>query len=48
MTVFFGVFSDSIEVRMKGFFNRAFSTIVENITIDGLENLDDLEVCFLH
>ncbi|WOH08994.1 hypothetical protein DCAR_0728445 [Daucus carota subsp. sativus] len=35
---------DSIEVRMKGFFNRAFSTIIENITIDGLENLDDLEM----
>ncbi|KAK1365161.1 Inter-alpha-trypsin inhibitor heavy chain [Heracleum sosnowskyi] len=35
---------DSIEVRMKGFFNRAFSTIVQNITIDGLENLDDLEM----
>ncbi|KAL8119885.1 hypothetical protein AgCh_017126 [Apium graveolens] len=35
---------DSTEVRLKGFFNRAFSAIVENITIDGLENLDDLEM----
>lgn len=35
---------DSIEVRLKGFFSRAFSTIVENITIDGLENLEDLEM----
>lgn len=36
--------ADSIEVRMKSFFSRASSTILANISIDSLDNLDDLEV----
>lgn len=38
--------ADSIEVRMKGFFSRTFYTILADISIDNLENLDldDLEV----
>lgn len=35
---------DSIEVRMEGFFTRAFSTILANISINNLDNLDDLEI----
>ncbi|XP_074339508.1 uncharacterized protein LOC141677462 isoform X2 [Apium graveolens] len=38
--------ADSIEVRMKGFFTRTFYTILANISINNLDNLDldDLEV----
>ncbi|XP_059633265.1 uncharacterized protein LOC132276034 isoform X2 [Cornus florida] len=35
---------DSIDIRMEGLFSRALSTILANIAIDTLENLDELEV----
>ncbi|CAK9155194.1 unnamed protein product [Ilex paraguariensis] len=36
--------ADMIEVRIEGLFARAASTILANIAIDNLDNLDDLEV----
>ena len=39
-----GVWSDSIEVRMKAFFDKASSTVLANITIGNMDNIDDLEV----
>ncbi|XP_058214944.1 uncharacterized protein LOC131326249 isoform X3 [Rhododendron vialii] len=36
--------ADSIEVRMKAFFDRASSTVLANITIDAMDNMDGIEV----
>ncbi|XP_074369590.1 uncharacterized protein LOC141711028 [Apium graveolens] len=42
----FDACSDLIKVRMKGFFTRTFYTILANISINNLDNLDldDLEL----
>ncbi|KAG5547012.1 hypothetical protein RHGRI_012889 [Rhododendron griersonianum] len=36
--------ADSIDVRMKAFFDRASSTVLANITIDAMDNMDGIEV----
>ncbi|XP_057468021.1 uncharacterized protein LOC130757278 isoform X1 [Actinidia eriantha] len=36
--------ADSIEVRMKAFFDKASSTVLANIAIGNMDNIDDLEV----
>ncbi|XP_047338506.1 uncharacterized protein LOC124942125 [Impatiens glandulifera] len=36
--------ADLVDVRMKAFFARVLSPIVVNVTIDGLDELDELEV----
>ncbi|KAF7142694.1 hypothetical protein RHSIM_Rhsim05G0005400 [Rhododendron simsii] len=36
--------ADSIEVRMKAFFDRASSTVLANVTIDAMDNMDGIEV----
>lgn len=41
------VWLDSIEVRMKAFFDRASSTVLANIVIDAMDNMDEIEVQLL-
>ncbi|KAL6974621.1 hypothetical protein U1Q18_028805 [Sarracenia purpurea var. burkii] len=36
--------ADSVLVRMKAFFDRASSTVLANIAIDTMDNIDELEV----
>ncbi|KAI8553301.1 hypothetical protein RHMOL_Rhmol05G0004300 [Rhododendron molle] len=36
--------ADSIDVRMKAFFDRASSTVLANITVDAMDNMDGIEV----
>lgn len=38
--------SESIVAQMEALFSRAASTVLVNIVIDGLDDLDALEVCF--
>lgn len=38
---------DSIEMQMKNFFRKALSTVLANIRIGSMDNLDELEVCAL-
>lgn len=35
---------DSIAIRMEAFFSRALSTVVANVAIENLDNLDELQV----
>ena len=46
MVKFVCSYPDSVETRMRNLFSRGLSTVLANITIDTLDDLDDVEVYY--